>query len=72
MALSRRQFPARSQRTTLWNQGPGSQVSTSFSSSTTSVLGFGQTALGGVTLVRLRGNSVVVVKVSTVPSGLGS
>ncbi len=56
MAHSRRQFPARSQRTTLWNQGPGSQTSTSFSSSTTSVLGLGQTALGGVTLVRLRGN----------------
>ena len=55
MAHSSRRFPVRNQRTVLWAQGPGSVTVTSFSSSTTSVLGLGQTSLGGVTIVRMRG-----------------
>ena len=43
-------------RTVVWNQGPGSATVTAFSSNVTTVLGLGQTSLGGVTVVRLRGS----------------
>lgn len=61
MAHSRARFQARSRRSRLWNQGPGGQTITSFASSTTSVLGLGQTSLGGVTIARVRGNLELVL-----------
>ena len=56
MARSSQRFPARSRRTTIWNQGPGQQTVDVVSSSTTLVLGLGQTAFGGTTIIRIRGN----------------
>ena len=63
-------FPRRSQarsprRTTVWSQGPGSQTATTFASSTTSVLGLGQTSGGGVTVVRLRGRISCVLETTS-------
>jgi len=53
--LSRRPLAPSPKRALIWNQGPGSATVTNFSSSTTSVLGLGQTGFAATTLMRLRG-----------------
>ena len=61
MARSNQRFPARSHRSSIWNDGPGDEAVTGFSASGSAVFGLGQASLGGNTVVRIRGNLEAVL-----------
>ena len=52
-------------RTTIWNEGPLSNAVQSITMATDTVVTTGQTALGGVTLVRFRGELMLWLEVVT-------
>ena len=52
-------------RTTLWNEGPFSQVVQAITAASNAIVGTGQTALGGVTIVRIRGELMLWLSVAT-------
>ena len=66
MAHSSRRFRVRSQRRSIWNAGPGDTSQTTITATTTTVLGLGQSSLGGNTIVRIRGWLRALVTASSV------